>query len=293
MRRHARFARPSVVLGFLAAAAVPPAAGAAQGAIDVPPARLPPTGASEIAQHGGHLTWQDTLTAADGRKVPVVLDRAGGRTVALPLAPVRDLDIGPGPDGSPTAVYVRCAPSCDIWRYDYARRSEQRVRSISAPGLSEHLPTIWGRRIAFERRGSVIVADLGANRSRTVARRVFPDDIELGAKHVAYVGLFDRGEGNGTVELRLRGLESRREQLLGDGVIGEGSSTGFGGLTFQGGTLFWQVRRRSGCRVSAPLYGRYDIRRGGGARPAQPAAAPQAVRSRALVPPGTPESESC
>jgi hypothetical protein len=278
------------VAAFGAAA---PAAAQAPPAVNVPPSRLPPPGVQEIAEHSGHLTWQDTLPDAQGRPTAVVLDRSGGTTVALPIAPVSDLDLGPGPGGRLTAVYTRCGPSCDIWRYDYAGGREQRVASVSAPGIGEHLPTIWGQRIAFERRGSVIVRDLRAGRSQIVARRVFPDDIELGAKHVAFVGLYERGEGNGTVELRLRGLASGREQLLADGVIGEGASTGFGLLTFRGSTLFWQARRRNGCDVFAPAYARYDVRRGGRARPTPPQAAPPAVRAGAVVPPDTPESENC
>jgi hypothetical protein len=274
-------------------AVVSPASPATRSAVDVPEGRLPPPGTREVAEYAAHLMWVDALTDASGQRVAVVLDRSRGRTIRLPIDPVRDLDLGPDSDGRATAVYIRCTPSCDIWRYGFARRSERRIAGVSAAGVGEHLPTIWGSRIAFERRGSVILGDLGRRESRTIARRVLPDDIELGAKHLAYVGLFERGDGNGTVELRLRGLASRREQLLADGVIGEGTSTGFGALTFGARTLFWQARRRSGCSISAPYFSLYDVRRGRNERRIGWPRAPVAVRRAAVVPPGTPESDFC
>jgi hypothetical protein len=294
-KRAARSRVPRLLAVVAATLLVTPAVAspATPAAVDVPGNRLPPSGTREIAEHGTHLTWVDRLPDTAGQPVDVVLDRSAGRTIGLPIAPVRDLDLGRGPGGRPTAVYVRCTPSCDIWRYDFARRSERRVARLSAAGVSEHLPTIWGSRVAFERGRSVLLADLGRGRPRTIARRVFPDDIELGAKHLAYVGLFERGAGNGTVELRLRGLASAAEQVLADGVIGEGASTGFGALTFAGRTLFWQARSRHGCRIFAPGLHRYDVRADRAARRIGRRGAPVTVRRAAVVPPATPESDAC
>jgi hypothetical protein len=265
------------------------AASASASAADVPPTRLPPSGTAEIAQYGGHLAWVDTLP--DG--APVVLDRAHGRTVALRIAPpVSDLDLGPGRDGRPVAVYARCARSCDVFRYDIARGREQRVAGASAPGVDERLPSVWGSRIAFAREGDVVVRDEARRSRRIVARRADPDDLELGPKHLAWAALEEQGEGEAVV-LRLRGLASGRERALAVGFIGEATATGFGALTFDATTLHWQSRRRVGCRVLAPAFAHYDVRRDRRARAVPAAAAPPAVALKALVPPPTPESEDC
>lgn len=284
--------RLSTLAVLVASAAAWPSPSTAAALNEVPADRLPPPGTEEVAGYAAHLVWVDTVRDAAGRPAKVVLARTRGRTVRLPIDPVRDLDLGPGPDGRVTAVYVRCRPSCDVWSYDLVTGVERRVRAVSVADVKEQHPSIWGDRIAFERRGAVIVRDLRRRTSHTVARAV-PDDIELGAKHLAYVALAERGEGNGTVELRLRGLASGRDEVLDDGVIGEGVSTGFGALTFEPRTLFWQKRIRDGCKIFAPSFFRYRVRRARVERLIAPAGVPLSVQRAAVDPPGTPESDFC
>jgi hypothetical protein len=83
------------------------------------------------------------------------------RTSAGPF----DADLGPDASGQLTAVYSRCrhrpytypwygldAPrGCDLYRYSFATRREQKIRAFSSPTASEFLPAIWGNRIAFAR----------------------------------------------------------------------------------------------------------------------------------------------
>src|SRR5438874_2086135 len=83
----------TAILGF--------AATGSHAAIDVPPSRLPPARTAVIAQYGDHLTWVDRLRDSSGKTVSVVLDRTGSRTRALSIAPMSDLDLGPGPKGKP------------------------------------------------------------------------------------------------------------------------------------------------------------------------------------------------
>src|SRR5690349_2925313 len=100
---------------------------------DVPPTTVPKSPVAEVASYGATSMWVDAERG--------VLLREGSRTTRLPLSPkLRDLDLGPGPDGRALAVYVRCASGCNAYTFDLRRRREARV-----PGTSlAHLPTVWG-----------------------------------------------------------------------------------------------------------------------------------------------------
>jgi len=99
-----------------------------------------------------------------------------------------DVDLGPGPNGAPVAVYSRCAnepplgqaipdytlgTGCDIYRYDLAAGKEERVSAVSTSRGSEVLPSIFGTRIAFARGRSVYVREThsgGRDQRRTGPR---------------------------------------------------------------------------------------------------------------------------
>jgi hypothetical protein len=98
-----------------------------------------------------------------------------GQLSTLPVAPserpLADVDLGPGPDGGVWAVYSRCdapegaAGACDLYRFDFATRDEARLDAVSAPGIDEHAPTIWGDRIAFARRPPSVAVGRPAERA--------------------------------------------------------------------------------------------------------------------------------
>ena len=85
-----------------------------------------------------------------------------GRPTVLPIAPFKSdgaLDVGPGEDGEPALVFSRCertaeggTTGCDVFRYDFATRTEEPVTTVNTTGAIETLPSIRGRRIAFMRR---------------------------------------------------------------------------------------------------------------------------------------------
>jgi hypothetical protein len=253
--------------------------------VPVPPDRLPPPGTAEIAEYGGHVVWVDQLRDDTGKQVRVVLENHSGRTTLLPIEPARELDLGPGPDGAPTAVYVRCTPGCTIWRYSLTTRRER----ATTPGRR---PTIWGDRIAYVR-GRDVRLRTGSHPARVLALRLTdPDDLELGPKQLAYTALADTGEGNGALQLRLHGLSSGRDQLLDSGVIGEGDSTGFNGLLFQSNGIYWQRAHRSACTVRITTIGFYDVRRARKRIIDRPFG-PVSVRRAPAAAPETPESEGC
>src|SRR4051794_25556475 len=90
------------------------------------------------ATHRGHLmTW------------------VGAHAQRVDIAPVRKayaLDLGPTANGHVAAVYARCdarGNRCDVYEYDFAARREQRVKVADSPRISERLPPLWKRRIAF------------------------------------------------------------------------------------------------------------------------------------------------
>ena len=252
--------------------------------VPVPPDRLPPPGTAEIAEYGSHVVWDDTLRDDTGKQVRVVLDHRNGRTTLLPIKPARELDIGPGPQGSPVAVYVRCRPGCRVWLYSFTSKRER-------PLFPGRRPTVWGSRIAYLHGRDVRLRGGGAQ--KVVALRLTDvDDLELGSKQLAYTALADTGEGNGTLQLRLHGLSSGRDQLLDSGVIGEGDSTGFNGLLFERNGLYWQRAHRSACTVRITTLGFYDVRRAR-KRVIDRPFGPLSVRRAPAAAPETPESEGC
>jgi hypothetical protein len=89
----------------------------------------------------------------------------GGAPALLPLAPQSvpfDLDVGPGPDGTPTLVYARCpvatgspyVAGCDLFRYSTATATATETEApIAGANTSseEGAPSIWKDEIAFVR----------------------------------------------------------------------------------------------------------------------------------------------
>jgi hypothetical protein len=149
---------------------------------------------------------------------------------------------------------------------------------------------VWGRRLAYTRGRDVLLREDG--RSRLLALRADPDDLELGPGQLAYTALFDSDEGNGALELRVHSLPGVRDVVLDRGVIGEGDSTGFNGLTFLSEGLYWQRAHRSACTVRIIGFALYEPRRAR-RHAVDRARAPLAARRAPAAAPGTPESEGC
>jgi hypothetical protein len=121
-----------------------------------------------VAAHGDVMAWSERVPGTETFRLVV---RAGGATTRPPI-PTRDVpfdvDLGPGADGTTTAVYSRCAQDpppgaghgttlyltgrgCDVFTLDLARGTEARVAQVSSPTASEAWPTVWRSRIAFAR----------------------------------------------------------------------------------------------------------------------------------------------
>lgn len=128
------------------------------------------SGTTAVDAHAGTLAWS-RFDEDRGRYRLIV--RLRGRSRALPVPPRSvpfDVDLGPDGQGGTVAVYSRCRregrPSdfsdplptysagsgCDVYRYDFARRRETRVRGAASRGRSEFLPTVWKGVVVFAAR---------------------------------------------------------------------------------------------------------------------------------------------
>ncbi len=153
------------LLGLLVSVAAI-AAFATVGSTPAPPGG--PGAATKVATFDGLSVW--SVRDEDGAYRLVADAGSDGDPRAVDVAPrgvAFDVDLGPGPDGSPVAVYSRCereprsspatAPlpayatggGCDLFAYDFARRAERRVPAAGGPGSSRFLPSIWREEIAF------------------------------------------------------------------------------------------------------------------------------------------------
>lgn len=159
------------------------------------------TGApTKLSAYGGVLVWSQYSPRTKRFRL---MARRGGRTERLPVPSSPDpldLDLGPGPDGRPVAVYSRCARggfACDVFRYSFARRAERRVESVSTATSSERLPTVWRDRLGFARtrdRRAYAVPGLYVQRDGRRSRRVAGGTIGKVLEEPHPLGLDLRGD---------------------------------------------------------------------------------------------------
>jgi hypothetical protein len=114
---------------------------------------------------GGVIAYSQFDAASYQFRLAVI---RGGAPELLPVAAQPepfDLDVGPGPDGTPTLVYSRCPTAttgCDLYRYSFATATEAPIAGSNSSS-EEVAPSIWKDTIAFAR-----------TRSRVPRRGVVP-----------------------------------------------------------------------------------------------------------------------
>jgi len=177
--------------------------------------------AGGVAAYGGKAVWSRYDSAGKVHLVESTTD--GPRD--LPVAPSDvpfETGIGPGSDGAPVAVYVRCVEGiyCDVHRFDFASRRESRVKGISSSRCSATEPSIWQGRVAFVRRsfvphcvGGLYVREPNGDVRRLVhdgpgARRLVYDP-DLRGGWLAYGAAGDYGATSEVHVMRLRDARSR------------------------------------------------------------------------------------
>lgn len=129
---------------------------------------------TKVSSYRGIVAWDSAryIGLERARRIRVQI---GDASMDLPIADgAQHVDVGPGPDATPVAVYARCpfesqspvgAPHyfiyarrpvqpparCDLYLYDFATGRERKLEGASTGAGSEYLPTVWGERIAFVR----------------------------------------------------------------------------------------------------------------------------------------------
>lgn len=254
--------------------------------LDLPPTTIPTKPVAEIASYGSASVWVDP---AQG-----VVVRRGGKasSLALEAKGLKDLDLGPAADGTPTAVYARCASACKVYAFALKPGAKERTVRAAAGGRR---PTLWKGTLAFERSGWVYTTKLDASApAKKLMSGTSFDDMELGPREIAFAGEYDSDEGNGITEVDLVPLSKPRGDwyTLDDQVIGEGSAAGFGGITAAAdGTFTWQRAFRTGCGFAKRVARAGSMKRVGAT--IEKSAAPLAARYADPDIPATPESEGC
>ena len=165
---------PLIALALLL---TPTAAASAQSSPDGSRSLFTVTKPGPIAAYGtGTLAWS-SYDAVTGKFRLETSLRGTTKTAEVPQRAVPfDVDLGPGPNGTPVVVYSRCTtepplgPSipdytrgrgCDVHLYDLETGKEQLLAGVSRAGVDEVLPTIWGTRVAYVRSRTAYVRDTG------------------------------------------------------------------------------------------------------------------------------------
>jgi hypothetical protein len=105
-----------------------------------------------IAAYAGSVAWS-AFDRPSGRYRLMVRTPAGTQAAAVaPSSVPFDVSLGSDARGRIVALYTRCAPGCDVYRYDVVARRETLVRAVSSPNEDEARPAQWRDRIAFVRR---------------------------------------------------------------------------------------------------------------------------------------------
>ncbi len=109
-----------------------------------------------ISARDGVVAWSHFDAAA--QRYRLVL-RRGGRHMQAKIAGSRkpfDVSLGTDRRGRTVALYTRCRRAgergCDVYRYDLATRTEERIDAVSAPDEDEAWPAQSGDVLAFVRR---------------------------------------------------------------------------------------------------------------------------------------------
>ena len=110
-----------------------------------------------IAARNGIVAWSSFDESS--KLYRLVLQDSRARSVAPVPGSAKPFDVSLGSDrlGRPVALYTRCRTAergCDVYRYALTGGSEQRIRSVSAPGEDEAWPVQAGNLLTFVRRRS-------------------------------------------------------------------------------------------------------------------------------------------
>jgi hypothetical protein len=245
--------KPRALLIPLLVTASALAASSAQAATDVEML----TAATPVAAYDGTAMWS-RLDAATGR-YQLVQSSNGGAPVPVAVAQrdgAFDVDLGPNISGSTYAVYSRDG---DIYRLNPRTGIETKLAQLSSRTRVESNPSIQRGRIAFVRseRGlaHLRIADTAsrAKGTRLLLKAKQIQSIELGTKHVAWVGIIDTTRPSRRFGVHIRNISTGRQQLVYQAGGGGASFTTVSNPSFvsDSGAFLWAVARQGapGSRI--------------------------------------------
>ncbi len=239
-----------------------------------PSSLVEPGAATKVATFDGLTVW--SARDEDGAYRLVADARSDGDPRAVEVAPRAvpfDVDLGPGPQGSPLAVYSRCrreprptratAPmpayatggGCELFAYDFARGAERRVPTGTSAAGSRFLPSIWREQIAFAHVDPAgtgmpdlyvrsLDSDAPARRQRGGPRGgdglPGPTSLDLYGRRLAFAWSWSE-DGRGRTEMRLDTVGG--DGLLIDSAAWRRSVARFTGPSISRGRVFYGARR--------------------------------------------------
>jgi hypothetical protein len=183
--------------------------------------------AGEVAAYGGKVVWTRGVDAGLHQEYRLVESSPAGPR-DLPVAPSLEpfqVDVGPGTDGKPVAVYVRCIDGsrCDVYTYDLTRRREARVDGISGPGCSATEPSIWRGKVVFIRQNFFTAGCVSGLYLRTATGKVTrllrePPDLKgaLYQPHLrrGWVAFAAAGDDSTTSAIQVMRIRDRRSRQV-------------------------------------------------------------------------------
>jgi hypothetical protein len=214
------------------------------------------TAATPVAAYNGTAMWS-RLDAATG-KYQLVQSKDGGAPTLVAVAQrdgAFDVDLGPNISGTTYAVYSRGG---DIYRLNPRTGIETKLTQLSSP-RSESSPSIQGGRIAFVR-SEKGVAQLriantasGAKSTRLLLKAKQIQSIELGTKHVAWVGIVRSDLPSRRFGVHIRNISTGKQQLVYQAGGGGASFTAVSNPSFvsDSASFIWAVARQGapGSRI--------------------------------------------
>jgi hypothetical protein len=233
-------------------------------------------GASTAESYGGVEAWTD-YDATDSSWHVVVRRNGQISTPSIPTAKKAiEVDVGPGPSGTPMLAYVSCIAACHVVVSGVDGSAPQTVPG--SEGASR--PTIWGDRIAWLRgKTKVITSHLDGSERRVLTgaphRKCYytgdesetevprlhcaaPEDpsvqaLQLYRSQLALIDTFILDDGIGSVgtttEVRTESIAGGPQRLVALLSVGEGDESWLGPSWAGGKLYFYEDSTGTGFKV--------------------------------------------
>jgi hypothetical protein len=245
---------PLALFALLAVSATAAPASAA------PTTVAPLQGETAVRAFGGVQAWSDLDPA--GQRWHVVV-RSNGQITRPAIATATEaieVDVGPGPGGTPVLAYVRCTDAC---RVVVSRIDGGGARTVpGSSGASQ--PTVWGSRVAWVRgKATVMTSTAGGARKELAGaprrecyrpytgkalrcerpQNASVDALELHGTQLALIDTYAlrQAGGSGTTEVRTESVKGGPQRLVASITIGEGGQTWIGPSWAKGRLYFYKA----------------------------------------------------